>query len=234
MQQIQCSVCETEIAGNFCPECGQKIGVQESTLKSVATEFFALIFSLNKSVFAAILKILKTPKVIVVNYWKGNRGFYISPMRMLFYSMILIALTIGYTDNTILGLSFEITGLKAQFGFWGLFFPLLTISSYLCFRHRQSKFVKHVVAIAYIGSCFMIVCTIVLVFGIHLAPDLMGSLFLVFALLVFIWNARIFTYRKGFLWIGINTLIQLIVFSCLIACLLLMIELLSPGTITSF
>ena len=73
---MKCSICSTEIIENYCPKCGQYYKNERISIKTILSDLFANIFSLEKS-FVEIIKIgLLHPKMLVTNYWNGFRNYY--------------------------------------------------------------------------------------------------------------------------------------------------------------
>ena len=80
---MKCSVCSNEIKGNYCSHCGQYFKEDRVTFSAVFKDLFDNIFSLEKSFFRNIRVGLSQPKTLALNYWKGFRKYYFSPLSIL-------------------------------------------------------------------------------------------------------------------------------------------------------
>lgn len=87
-----CSICKIPIKENYCSKCGQKFSGKPISFLSLITDFISNFFSMEKSGFATILKILKNPKSIVDNYYLGFKNYYPSPGQLLLYGIAVVAL----------------------------------------------------------------------------------------------------------------------------------------------
>ena len=215
-QSNHCTICQTEITQKYCPNCGQEISTSDTTLKSLISDFFSNLLSLEKSVFAGLIKIITNPKELVINYWRGHRKYYLSPGKLLVYALAIAALHITYVNDDLLGLTFEFEGGGGQFIFWMIFFPFLTLTSYLCFFRQKFNLAKHVISIAYIASCFFMIGTVVNDLLNYFSIDLAEMAFFSFLVLVFIYNGRVFISKLSVIRVILFSFLQLIVFCLLV------------------
>lgn len=235
METKICSICSSEVQQKYCGNCGQKIGESETTILSIISDFFSNLISVEKSVFACIYKLFVDPKSIVENYWNGNRKYYPSPGKMFFYSLAIAALHLAYVSSSIMGMDLMVRGndgkyeLGSQFMFWLVFLPLLVLSSYLTFIKEKHSLTKHLISILYLASAFFMVILIIQDAIEFVFPDLVeGISFLVFTLLIFIWNAKVFSPYKNNTKIALNTFISLMIFFLLAAALFGILYMLIP------
>ena len=91
---MKCSVCSTEIKENYCPKCGQYYTNEKISIKTMFSDLFGNIFSLEKSFFENIKIGLFKPKTLISNYWDGFRRYYYSPNRFL----VIASLFFFHTD----------------------------------------------------------------------------------------------------------------------------------------
>jgi hypothetical protein len=191
------------------------------------------VFSLERSVFAAIFKLLINPKHIIHNYWKGNRKYYPSPGRVFFYALAVAALHLSYVNKEILGLSFEIGIFRAHFFFWAIFFPLLAISSYLVFLKHKYSMAQNAVSLLYLASAFYMLITIPYdLYNLVSGNQPIGAnLFFLFAFALFSWNAVVFTKSGKPLMVALNAVLQILVFLAIIAAIVSLLYLFSPGSV---
>lgn len=219
-----------QIVQNFCPQCGQKLSTESTTVKSITTDFFNNLFSLDKSVFAAILTLLINPKKIILNYWMGYRRYFASPGKMVVYALTIAALHLNYVNRELLGLSFDLDGIRAQFLFWLVFLPILFLVSFLSFFRLKHNFAKHVISITYLSASFFIILTLL---GDML--ELSGIrprhwLAFIFICCTTLWNSHVFNQGSFFRFAG-GAIIQLVILILIIMGLSGMIYLLFPESL---
>ena len=211
------------------------MSTSDTTLRSLMSDFFSNLFSLEKSIFAAMIKIISNPKELVINYWRGHRKYYPSPGKLLVYALAIAALHMTYVNGELLGLSFDLQGGGGQFLFWSIFFPFLTFTSYICFFRKKMNLAKHVVSIGYIASCFFIILTVMhdlfIYFGM-VPTDSESLAFFIFLFLVFIWNGRVYTSNPNVIKVVLSFFLQLLVFCLLIGMVLGIISVIDPDRIT--
>lgn len=225
-----CNVCNIPLAHNFCPTCGQKLKKEETTIRSIFSDFFQNLFSLDKSVFISIFRLVTDPKNIITNYWSGYRRYYPSPGKFLVYAITIAAIHLTFINDDLLGLTFDLGEVKGQFIFWLFFFPIMTLASFLAFFKQKLNFAKHVISIAYISSSFYIIITIIHDILISIGFDLSILPFIFFLLFVFIWNALVHTPQSK-LKVLLYTIIQLLSFALIIISFLGLVYLLYPESV---
>jgi hypothetical protein len=221
MQNKTCSICNISIEENYCSRCGQKISKTPTTIISLINDFMSNIFSLEKSGFATILKILSNPKPIVNNYYNGLKNYYSSPGKILLYGIAIVAIHTSFVDKKVMGLSLEAQNISAQYLFWLFLFPLLLFISYVTFIRIEKGLSKHIISMTYVGSSLFIALTILNDIVILIWSDKLGIwTFLLFILFVFIWNSRVFSSKNKYLFIALNTVIQAIIFISIVGLLI--------------
>lgn len=180
-------------------------------------DWMANVFSLERSVFACILKLILDPAKIINNYWLGNRGYYPSPGKVFFYGLALAALHIAYINTELLGLTMEFTGVQTQLFFWAFFFPFLTLASLAAFIPKKQPLTKHLISLTYLASSFFIIVTLIQDFLILISKDyLEGWAFFVFLGLLVIWNARVMVDSRKFSQIILYSALQALIFIILV------------------
>lgn len=222
IQNKTCSVCNISIKENYCSRCGQKISKTPTTIFSLINDLLSNFFSVEKSGFATILKILFNPKPIVNNYYNGFKNYYSSPGRILLYGIAIVALHISFVDNKVMGLTLQAQNISAQYLFWLFLFPVLTFISYVTFIRIEKGLSKHLISMTYVANSLFITITIlndvvILIWG----NKFRIWAFILFILLVFFWNSRVFTNKNKLLYFAINTVIQVIIFIGIIGLLIL-------------
>ena len=222
IQAKNCSICKIPIEENYCGRCGQKIsGIPTSTI-SLIRDFIANFFSLERSGLATILKTISNPKSIVSNYYDGNKNYYASPGKILLYGIAVVALHIHFVDKKVMGITLEMPNINAQYLFWIILYPFLLLISYITFIRTEKAFSKHLISITYVASALFIVLTILndsitLIWG-----DKLGIwAFVLFVSLIFVWNSRVFTSKNKYLYLIVNTTIQITIFIGLVSLLVM-------------
>ena len=225
-----CSICKIPIKENFCGRCGQTLSVKPTSMMSLITDFVSNFFSLGRSGFATILKILKNPKLIVDNYYCEFKNYYASPGKVLLYGIAVVALHINFVDDKVMGLSLNAQNLNAQYLLWLQLFPILLFISYITFIRIEKSLSKHLISLIYVASSLFIALTILNDLLIIIWSDKLGIwAFIIFVSLVFFWNSRVFTIKKKNIFIILNTLIQLAIFTGIVVVLVLITNQLNSG-----
>jgi hypothetical protein len=228
-----CSVCQKESDSDFCGTCGQKLGRKKTTVFSLIKDLFMNALDLEKSVFAALFILIRRPILLVENYFQGNRKYYPSPAKMLFYALAIAAIQLAYITPHLLGMVMDNSLFDQQILFWIIFFPLLTLTSYITFIGKKQKSAKHLISIVYLGSASFILVTVINSFIILIFGDILSIIaFVIFIAILFISNSRVFCPEKKYFQIILFTLLQFIVFAAVIAVLVLLAVLIVPDSVS--
>ena len=238
-QTDTCTVCESSFCGNFCSQCGQKNKGSITTIGSMLKDVVSHVFTLEKSVFGALILLIRSPQQLIENYWLGYRKYYPSPGKLLFYALTTAALQITFINSNLLGLLLDVSvddsTIAPQLLFWTLFFPIILLSSITTFIRNKIPFTKHLISLLYLCSGFFILYTILYVLTIWYNPDpsftISAPLFLISA---FAWNAVVFT-KKGKqyrLRVVLNTLMEIVMFALISSALVGLVFLTNPKVMT--
>mgnify|MGYP000073656903 CR=1 FL=1 len=228
----ECSICKNTLNGKYCSNCGQEFKGSPISFGSVIFDFISNVFSLERSVFAAMFRLVKKPKQIICNYWEGNRKYYPSPGKVFFYSLAIGALHISFVNKEILGATLDIEGFKSHFFFWLIFMPLFVFSSFLVYIKRKKSFVKNITSHLYLASTFFALITVLQDLVNYLSPDTIGlEAFPVFFILIFIWNTMVFDSNKSIWIIALNAILQILIFISFLTLIGLLIKFVSPEAI---
>lgn len=229
-QQKICTICDIPIQENYCSRCGQKASEEPITTISLITDFLSNFFSIERSGFATIFKIILNPKPIVDNYYSGFKNYYASPGKILLYGIAVVALHISFVNNKVMGVSLNLQNFNSQYFFWISLLPILLFISYLAFIRKTKRLSKHLISLIYISSSLFIILTILNDLIILLTDDKLGIwAFVIFVVLIFLWNSRVFTDKKNYLYIILNTVIQLTIFMGIVGILMLISNQLNSG-----
>ena len=217
-----CSVCNTPVEKNYCGQCGQRAIGKNATIASLVTDSLSNLFYLEKSVFGTILKIIQNPKAIVLNYYAGFRNYYSSPGKLLLYAVATIALHITFINSNVLGMVINIKNVSTQYFFWIMHLPIVLLISYLAFVRQIESIAKHIISVIYISSAWFILFTIIDDLIILSIGDILGNLaFIVFVLVTFIWNSRVFSKERKPIRVILNTFLQLGIYIIIVLILVL-------------
>ncbi|MBI1184349.1 DUF3667 domain-containing protein [bacterium] len=191
MMPENCSVCNTALQGEFCHKCGQKHTGQQVTFPVLLSDFTANIVSLERSFVATLWLLLKNPAQVVQNYWLGNRLYYSSPAKMLFYALTVAALHIALVDNKILGLTFAADNLAPQVAFYSVLIPIMAFASSVAFYKQRRNFAMHIISVVYNVSSLIIVFLLLNdLIGLAFTANIGARAFLVYLIFFCIWNTR--------------------------------------------
>lgn len=131
----------------------------------------------------------------------------------MLYGIAVVALHISFVDDKVMGLSLKATNINTQYLFWLMLFPILLFISYLTFLRAEKSFSKHLISLIYVATSLFIALTILNDVIIVISDDKLAIwAFALFVSLVFLWNSRVFTTRKKYIFILLNTLIQMALF----------------------
>ncbi len=196
-QQKFCDICDIDLFGNYCHNCGQKVSGKKLGLIEIIQDFLNDTFSLEKAGLGTMLLILKSPKKVINNYWEGNRRYYTSPFKLLIYASLIIGLHVTYNKNLIFGLAFT-NDPKIFFIF--LFLMVFTVSSYIQYYKRGFSFLETLIANTYLFSVLTIV--LILLFEmiqiLNLDDEIIGFSFLIgLVCLLSIYSSNVFSNKTG-------------------------------------
>ena len=202
---MECSVCSNEIRGNYCSNCGQYFKNSRFASITILRDLFDNFFSLEKSIFLNIKIGLIQPKTIVLNYWKGFRKYYFSPLK--FFTIASLFLLINYFfSNDFLGLAVT-SNISSHFAILILNIILLTIFSYLLYLKFKKNIFEHLILNIYNVSLWTILFVpISIILSLNVNNGIAEFFLIPFHLLIMIWNSKVFDLTKlnRFLFVTIN------------------------------
>jgi hypothetical protein len=230
---MECSVCKQEIKGRYCNSCGQQITDKKVSILGFFKDFFSNIFSLESPILKMIHALLTQPRFIVNNYIVGNKGYYFSPSKLLFYALFVVGiyLSVFPEPKRIFGLNFNVEGISPQLMFVLLLVPILSFFSFITYFKLKRKFVEHLVSISYVLSLWTILLALLeaslRILG-WLTIDLELMMLLILLITIFYSNAVVFSkLRKTYIY-ALNAVLQLIVTVSIFYSLILLLQMLFP------
>jgi hypothetical protein len=167
-------------------------------------EAAATFFSLEKSGLATMYTLLVKPEKVIHNYWQGQRAYYQSPNKILFYALLVLGLHLSFVNKEIIGLQFDVQGIAPQLMFILLILPFYSLSSWLLYHPKKYRFAEHLIAKAYLVGLCLLLFTLIddFFYGVFGLDDLYQLDFLGFMLLTAWLNWRVFGQRKNW-WRGV-------------------------------
>ena len=165
---MECSICNTQLEGDFCSSCGQRYRPGRLGFLGLVTTFLSGWISLERGFFATLWVLIRQPQTVIINFWNGFRGYYSSPGVFLFYSIFVMGLHWNLVDNTLLGLTVNTNGLSEdirqlfspQFFVILLIVPVFALSAFLVHFKDGHNLAECFVASIYLFGVWTIVFTI--------------------------------------------------------------------------
>ncbi|MFN7116635.1 MAG: hypothetical protein ACK4TA_07520 [Saprospiraceae bacterium] len=228
-----CTICQTELVGAYCHNCGQHDTGKRVNFTELISDFVSAIFSLERSVLGTLRYIVLDPLKVIQNYWAGYRNYYHSPGKLAFYALFFIGLHFAFIGKDFLGVHFRTnTNLSAQVALLILFLPLLTTISWLTYFRRGYHFLEHFIAITYLFSTWAILFVIIDDLTSLLLPGLLKFDFIIIFLpTLFIWVARVFSKNQYWTSILVNTLLEILFFILVVIVLVGLLYLINPSSV---
>jgi len=210
---MKCSVCSTEINENYCSKCGQYYKNEKISIRTIFSDLFGNIFSLEKSFLKNIKTGLFQPKSLISNYWNGFRGYYYSPSKFLTIASLFFLLQISLTKD-FFGI-YVYSKFAQQFTLLLVFIILITFLSFITYFKFKRNFYEHLIMNIYNVSLWSIIfIPISMIFSLLDTPTIIKTYFIFFfLLLIIIWNSKVFEMNisKRILYIMFNYLILLLI-----------------------
>lgn len=79
-----CKNCGRESDENYCPACGQKMGIGRLNFRSMIHNVILGVFNSDKGIFFTIKELYTRPGYMIRDYLEGKRVRYFAPFQMLF------------------------------------------------------------------------------------------------------------------------------------------------------
>jgi hypothetical protein len=88
----QCLNCDTPVAANFCPSCGQETTLHVPSASEFLHEFVGHYVALEGKLWKTLVLLLFRPGRLTLEYLQGKRARYVLPLRLyLTFSLIFFA-----------------------------------------------------------------------------------------------------------------------------------------------
>ncbi len=216
---MDCSGCNTSLKGKYCENCGQKYTNKKLSFKSLISDVFSSLTDVEKNIFLNVYTVIRFPKKVIGNYFNGFRGYYYSPGKMLFYFITIAGISSLLLGNTLFGITFDSNGvLSESMAFAIIYFPILSLSSFLTYRRYKKKYLEHVASTIYLISAFGIIVLLIENVFIYFSITSQKNANWIFLLtgFVIIWNAILFTTPSSILKIILNIVLESLVLTCIV------------------
>lgn len=212
----RCGQCNQELHGMYCSHCGQQHLGKSISLTGIIKDYFENLFNLESPLFRNIKALLFRPATVINGYIRGERGYYFSPGKLLFFALLFVGLflSIFKSPNRIFGLNLSVPGMAPQFIFILLLLPLFSLFSWLTYSRLKRPYVHHLVSASYAISLWTILMVaieaLIRLAGWLLVPVEIGILF-AFLFMSAYTNAAMLSHKRSrLIWIG-NAVLQLVI-----------------------
>ena len=227
-----CSVCGSEVNNRYCSNCGQEINHKDVTLVSLIGDLISNLFDLQRSAIAGVRMSFTQPRKLIHNYWNGNRRYYPSPGKMLFFALAIAAVHLAYVNRQVVGADISVDHVESQVVFWIILLPILSFCSLASFVRSKMSYAKHLVSTIYLGSAFYIAITVVNDILILTVGDILGATVLIlFLQLVFVYNSIVMQADRGIGRIILGILLQNVMLVVVLAAISLLVYALIPTAV---
>lgn len=93
---MQCISCDKVHEENFCPNCGERKGIERITFSSILNSFFSSITSMDRGFLYNCKTLFLNPKKITIDFIRGNRRGIFNPVSYLIFSITIYILVITF------------------------------------------------------------------------------------------------------------------------------------------
>ncbi len=212
-EALVCSICQSNVSDRFCSQCGQKCIRSEISLFQIIVDFIKSFFAVEKSVFYTVVKLIKSPILVIENYWAGYRNYFESPAKLILYSITFAGLHLWLIDDVIFGIEFLYEGFSTSTLIVLFLLPILILVSVISFLLKKKSIAHHMVSVSYLfGAWFLFYLFFSDLLRLLIGDMLDGIFYPFFFVSIFIFNSIVFNKEKGLLWILLGVILQLGVF----------------------
>ena len=94
----RCKNCNSELAGLYCNQCGQK-DTELLSLMVIVREFTNNVFSFDSRFFITLKYLIIKPGFLTTEYWEGKRTTYLPPLRLYLVLSVLYFFIISMVSD---------------------------------------------------------------------------------------------------------------------------------------
>ena len=92
--QTTCPNCDARLGDNYCPHCGQKVTPINPSLHDFLHDLTHELLHVDGKIFQSVRLLLTRPGFLTVEYFRGRRARYVSPIRLyLIFSVAFFAVS---------------------------------------------------------------------------------------------------------------------------------------------
>ena len=175
---ITCKNCHFQYEGKFCPDCGQKADTERITYHSLAHEIPHSILHIDKGIFFTMKELFVRPAATLKEYMAGRRVKHFKPLA---YVLILTAFSTFIShlvDSYLVSHGMSITQTvaptllnrvvantshffdKYPSVFYFLMIPVISLLSWLFFRHSGYNYWENIILNIYLTAQFNLLLTL--------------------------------------------------------------------------
>lgn len=94
--KCSCKNCETEFAGNFCPNCGQSTYEYEKPFRILIIDFAGDVFAFDARFWKSLLSLIIKPGRFASDFISGRRARYMPPFRLYIFVSFIFFLLLSF------------------------------------------------------------------------------------------------------------------------------------------
>jgi hypothetical protein len=163
---INCKNCGHNFHGNYCPECGQNAHTERIDAHFFLHDIPHSILHIDKGFFYTFKELIVRPGHAIREYLDGKRVRHFRPLAYLLLlstlSTLISKVCFYFTEKAYLAQGLKATihqSFLAQYIslFFMLMIPIMSLASWLVFRHFKYNFWEHLLLETFIVAQFNIV-----------------------------------------------------------------------------
>lgn len=198
-----------EPADRYCSNCGQAT-FHEDDIRSFVQHFLSDYFTFDSKIFRSIWPLFSKPGFLTIEYLKGKRASYITPLRLFIFTSIIFFLLLSLLDQSE-GKEF----MDSEELFWDNFFesllpklffllsPIFALILALFFKKRNNSMLVHFLFSLHFhatlfssGIIYVILSWLIYLLDLQFLNQILLSIFGLF-LLSYLWRALRNVYSEG-------------------------------------
>jgi len=197
-----CLNCGSIVNTNFCPNCGQKKGVEKLTWRSFVVEIFHFFAHIEKGFLNTTWLLLIRPAKVIGEYLAGKRKKYFKPLSLYLvwvaFHVLIYQLVVGWmhyenlrTSNVLFSGGEAGTYIAKHTNLFGLLLlPILSFFSWLIVSRPKLNYIENLVTLIYIfATSEMLIVFQIIITGLLFKTNFLTNGFAIQVQIVtFIWS----------------------------------------------